>query len=80
MFSTIQVRDYASARALLLLVHASAPRALCADPRAACGGVAYAQRLTSLHTHIAWDMDDGGYTTQAEQDGPYGANDWHCES
>ena len=54
--------------------------ALCADPRAACGGVAYAQRLTSLHTHIAWDMDDGGYTTQAEQDGPYGANDWHCES
>jgi hypothetical protein len=55
-------------------------RALCADPRAACGGVASAQRLTSLHTHIAWDMDDGGYTTQAEQDGPYGANDWHCES
>jgi hypothetical protein len=37
------------------------------------------QRLTSLHTHIAWDMDDGGYTTQAEQDGPYGSNDWHCK-
>jgi hypothetical protein len=40
--------------------------------------VAGVQRLTSLHTHIAWDMDDGGYTTQAEQDGPYGSNDWHC--
>ena len=25
-------------------------------------------------------MDDGGYSTQAEQDGPYGSNDWHCAS
>ncbi|MGB1607148.1 MAG: hypothetical protein ACPIOQ_81230 [Promethearchaeia archaeon] len=35
--------------------------------------------MTALHTHIAWDMDDGGLSTQSEQDGPYGANDWHCK-
>jgi hypothetical protein len=38
------------------------------------------QRFTALHTHIAWDMDDGGYTTRAEQNGPYGDSDWHCKS
>jgi len=25
-------------------------------------------------------MDDGGYTTRAEQNGPYGDSDWHCAS
>jgi len=38
------------------------------------------KRFTMLHTHIAWDMDDGGESTQAEQDGPYGSDDWHCYS